>query len=235
MKKIYLFLLPLFLISCDPADLAKVMDTVNNGAVSSLDIANGLKQALNFGVDESVNYLSKDGGYFNSAYKVLLPENARKITDKLQGIPLFSDLENTVIKKINQSAEDAAKKAGPIFLSAIKGMSFDDAMNILMGQNDAATTYLNNKTYQKLYSEFQPIIIKSLDKFGAQKVWGDAVNKYNMIPFLDDENSDLSDYVTQEALKGLFSLVAKKELGIRNDISQRTTGLLKKVFAKQDR
>jgi len=232
MKKVYLFLLPLFMIACDPADLQRAMDTINQ--VSNSDIANGLKQALNFGVDESVAFLSKEDGYYGSAYKILLPEEARKVTDKLKIIPGFQDVEEVLIKKLNQSAEDAASKAGPIFFDAIKGMSFDDAMNILMGPNDAATTYLNNKTYTSLYNEFSPILDNSLNKFNVQKYWADAVNAYNKIPFITKVNPDLKDYVATQALKGLFSLVAKKELGIREDVSQRTTDLLKKVFAKQD-
>lgn len=232
MKKIYLFLIPLFLISCDPADIQKAMDSL--ATVSNTDIANGLKQALNYGVDESVDFLSKDGGYYSSVYKILLPAEARKVTDKLQSIPGFSNVEEVLIKKLNQGAEDAASKAGPIFLSAIKSMTFDDALNILMGPNDAATTYLNNRTYTNLYGEFNPVISSSLDKFSAQEYWAKAVNTYNKIPFIDKVNPDLGDHVTTEALKGLFALVAKKELGIREDVSQRTTDLLRKVFAKQD-
>jgi hypothetical protein len=139
-----------------------------------------------------------------------------------------------LIKKLNQGAEDAASKAGPIFLQAIKTMTFDDVMNILMGPNDAATNYLNNKTYNSLYGEFNPVIDNSLNKFNVQEYWGKAVDTYNKIPFVDKVNPDLGDHVTTEALKGLFSLVAIKELGIRQDVSQRTTDLLKKVFAKQD-
>lgn len=232
MKKIYFFLLPLFLVSCDPADIQKAMDTFS--AVSPTEVANGLKQALNFGVDESVEFLSKDGGYYNSAYKILLPAEARKVTDKLKGIPGFTDIEDVLIKKLNQGAEDAASKAGPIFFEAIKTMTFDDAMEILMGPQDAATSFLNNRTYTNLYSEFNPIIDTSLDKFSVQEYWGKAVNTYNKIPFIEKVNPDLGDYVTTEALKGLFDLVEKKEIGIRSDISQRTTDLLRRVFAKQD-
>lgn len=232
MKKIYLFLLPLFLVACDPADLQKAMDTLNT--VTNTDIANGLKQALNFGVDDSVKFLSKENGYYGSAYKILLPEEARKVTDKLKFIPGFQNVEEELIKRLNKGAEDAASKAGPIFFSAIKSMSFDDAMNILMGPKDAATTYLNNKTYTGLYSEFSPIIDQSLNKFNVQDYWADAVNQYNKIPFITKVNPDLKDYVATEALKGLFGLVAQKELGIREDVSQRSTDLLKKVFAKQD-
>ena len=121
-----------------------------------------------------------------------------------------------------------------IFLQAIKTMTFDDAMNILMGPKDAATTYLNNRTYNSLYGEFNPVIDTSLDIFSVQEYWAKAVNTYNKIPFIDKVNPDLGDHVTTEALKGLFSLIAKKELGIRDDVSQRTTDLLRKVFAKQD-
>ncbi len=232
MKKVYFFLLPLFLISCDPADIQKAMDTLN--VVSNTDIANGLKQALNFGVDESVEFLSKDGGYYNSAYKILLPPEARKVTNKLKGIPGFGDVEEVIIRKLNQGAEDAATKAGPIFFDAIKTMSFDDAMNILMGPENAATGYLNNKTYNNLYGEFNPIIDNSLNKFNAQEYWAKAVNAYNKIPFVEKVNPDLGDNVTDEALKGLFEKKKKKEIGIREDVSQRTTDLLRKVFAKQD-
>lgn len=232
MKKIYLFLLPLFLFACDPADFDKAMGNLNS--VTNSDIAQGLKQALNFGVDDSVQFLSKDGGYYNSIYKIVLPEEARKVTDKLKGVPGFSNIEDEIIKRINKGAEDAASKAGPIFFSAIKAMTFDDAMNILMGSNNAATTYLNNKTYNNLYGEFNPVIKNSLDKFKAQEYWADAVNTYNKLPFVSKVNPDLADHVTGEALEGLFALVAKKELGIREDVSQRSTDLLKKVFAKQD-
>ena len=233
MKKIYFFLLPLFLISCDPADIQKAMDTLNT--VTNTDIANGLKQALNFGVDDSVNFLSKEGGYYNSVYKILLPPEARKVTDKLKGIPGFGDIEEVLVKKLNQGAEDAASKAGPIFFEAIKTITFDDAMNILMGQENAATNYLSDKTYNNLYGEFNPIIDNSLNKFNVQEYWAKAVNTYNKIPFIDKVNPDLGDYVTTEALEGLFALVAKKEVGIRSDVSQRTTDLLRKVFAKQDK
>lgn len=232
MKKIYLFLLPLFLVACDPADLQRAMDTLNT--VTNTDVANGLKQALNFGVDDSVKFLSKENGYYASSYKILLPEEARQVTDKLKFIPGFQNVEEELIKRLNKGAEDAAAKAGPIFFSAIKSMSFDDAMNILMGPKDAATTYLNNKTYSGLYSEFSPIINQSLDKFNVQDYWEKAINQYNKIPFITKVNPNLKDYVATEALKGLFTLIAKKELGIREDVSQRNTDLLKKVFAKQD-
>ncbi|MBK9565769.1 MAG: DUF4197 domain-containing protein [Saprospiraceae bacterium] len=234
MNKLVLFLLPLFLLSCDPKDLQRVLDSVSNVPLSNADIAAGLKQALDKGVDQSVMTLSAQDGYYASIYKILLPEEAAKVIDKLKFIPGFSNLEEEAIKRINKAAEDAATKAAPIFLNAIKGMTFDDVMKILMGEKNAATTYLHNKTYQALYNEFKPVMNSSLNKFGALDLWSDAIGKYNSLPFITKVNPDLADHVSNKALVGLFSLVEKKELGIRTDISQRTTDLLKKVFAKQD-
>jgi len=227
-------LIILGLVSCDPKDLQKVLDTVGTTALTNVDIANGLKEALEFGVDNSVNFLSAKDGYYKSAYKILLPEEASKVIDKLKIIPGFSDLEEVMIKKINNAAEDAASKAGPIFLDAIRGITFDDAMSILMGEKNAATSYLHNRTYNSLYNEFKPVLVNSLNKFGALDHWSNAVTKYNSLPFVNDVNPDLADHINTKALVGLFDLVEKKELGIRKDVSQRTTKLLQDVFAKQD-
>lgn len=234
MNRISLFFIPLFLISCDPKDLQKVLDTVSSVPLTNADIAAGLKQALDKGVDQSVKTLSAQDGYYASIYKILLPEEAGKVIDKLKFIPGFSDLEEQAIKKINKAAEDAALKAGPIFINAIKQMTFEDVMSILMGEKNAATTYLNDKTFQSLYNEFKPVMVTSLNTFGALNLWTEAIGRYNSLPFITKVNPDLADHVSKKALIGLFALVEKKELGIRTDISQRTTDLLKKVFAKQD-
>ena len=236
MKKavIYLFLV-LGLVSCDPQDLQRVLDTVGSTGLSNLDVANGLKEALEFGVDNSVDLLSVTDGYYKSAYKILLPDEANTVIDKLKIIPGFSNLEEELIKRINRSAEDAAKKAGPIFLDAVRGITFDDAMSILLGEQDAATQYLHSRTYNSLYGEFKPVLDNSLNSFGALNLWADAVNAYNKIPFITKVNPDLSDHINTKALYGLFDLIEDKEQGIRTDVSQRTTSLLKDVFARQDK
>jgi len=202
--------------------------------LSNADIASGLKEALDLGTGEAVDFLSVKDGFYKSIYKIYLPEEARKVTDKLKVIPGFSNVEEVILEKINRSAEDAAKTVGPIFLNAIKGMSINDALNILMGDKNSATTFLNNATYNTLYNEFRPVVLTSLNKFNAVDYWADAVDTYNKIPLLGNVNPELDDYVVHEALKGMFSLIEKKELGIREDIGQRVTPLLQKVFAKQD-
>ncbi|MBK9151362.1 MAG: DUF4197 domain-containing protein [Saprospiraceae bacterium] len=228
------FVLTIFLLTaCDPKDIEKVLGGTGVG-LSNADIAAGLKQALDQGVDQSVKTLSATDGFYRSAYKILLPDEARKVIDKLKFVPGFSNLEEEVVRRINRGAEDAASKAGPIFLTAIKDMTFDDVMNILMGDKNAATQYLHRKTYNALYGEFKPVIINSLNIFGALEYWADAVKTYNSLPFVERINPDLADHVTSRALVGMFDLIEKKELGIRTDISQRTTELLRRVFARQD-
>lgn len=236
MSKKFLIVFSLFFglsfTSCDV--LNEVVGGVGEGGLTNAQIGNGLKQALEFGITEGANKLSAQDGYFKSQYKILLPEDVRKVTDKLSKIPGFTQVEDELLKKINRGAEDAAKKAAPIFKSAITSMSFSDAMNILMGQDNAATNYLDGATRPQLYNEFNPVIVNSLNKFGAIEYWEKAVNKYNSIPFVNKMNPKLDDYVTTEALNGLFNMVEKKEKKIRTDVGERSTSLLQQVFAKQD-
>ncbi len=237
LKQLTAFLLLIFLVSCTAQDLERARDIINSAGgegLTSAQIGQGLKQALDQGITKGAQRLSQKDGYFKSTYKIFLPPEARKITDKLQNIPGFSEVEDVILEKINRGAEDAAKKATPIFVDAIKAMTFQDALGILMGEQNAATSYLNNKTYNSLYQEFSTVIISSLDKFNARDYWADAVNAYNKIPFVDKANPDLADYVTKEALNGLFSMVEKEERNIRSNLNARTTDLMRRVFAKQD-
>ena len=230
---ILLIALTLTLTACD--ELQKAATTIlTQQVISNEDIANGLKSALEIGIVKGSDVLSQKGGFFNSSYKILLPPEARKITDRLQAIPGFNKVEDIILEKINAGAEDAAAKAKPIFVNAIKQMTFTDALNILMGDKNAATLYLKKTTYDQLYVAFNPVIITSLDKFDARKYWSDAVNTYNKIPFTTKVNPSLDDYVTTQALSGLFSMVEQKELAIRTIKGERVTDLLRKVFAKQD-
>ncbi len=233
--KLALVFCVLIFSSCSPSEFQKVLGEVTGSDLTSGEASAGLKEALEVGISKGASQLSAVNGYFKSPYKILLPPEARKITDKLQKIPGFGEVENIILEKINRGAEDAAKKAKPIFVSAIKQMTFNDAMNILLGVDNAATNYLENATQTQLYNAFNPIIVESLDKFNARKYWEDAVNAYNKIPFIEKANPSLDDYVTSEALKGLFAMVEKEEANIRKNVSARTSDLLKKVFAKQDK
>lgn len=114
-------------------------------------------------------------------------------------------------------------------------MSIADAWNILTGADNAATQYLHKTTNSALYGEFKPVIDESLQKVGALQLWSSAVTQYNKIPLVKKANPDMSDYVTQKALEGLFAKIAEEEKDIRHNFGARTSDLLRKVFAKQDK
>ncbi|MCC7244818.1 MAG: DUF4197 domain-containing protein [Saprospiraceae bacterium] len=233
MKKLsFLFLaFGLFFSSCDT--LQQVAKEVLSEP--SLDeIGRGLKEALTNGISKGAESLAKKGGYLDGPYKILLPSNVRQVTDRLKVLPGFSNIEAELIEKINRGAEDAATEAKPIFVSAIKSMTIQDATNILMGTDNAATSYLQRTTSTQLYEKFNPKIVNSLEKVGANTLWKRAADTYNKIPMVNKINNDLDDYVTNEALKGLFSKVGEEEKNIRRNKTSRTSELLRKVFAKQD-
>lgn len=204
------------------------------GALSPQEAGAGLKEALNLGVEDAVAFLSKEDGYYQSLYKILLPREAQQVTDRLRMVPGFGQVEQELVLRLNRAAELAARKATPIFARAIRQMTFRDAMAILLGEPDAATRYLHRSTYDALYGEFQPVIVQSLDEVHARTYWARSVNAYNQLPLVQDVNPELDAYVTKKALEGLFSLIEKKEGRIRKDAGARTSPLLQKVFAEQD-
>ena len=203
MKKIVLLVSSFFcLSSC--ADLQSIMNsTQQSGALSSVDISNGLKQALELGIAQGVDLLSqKDGYYGNSLAKILFPDPLQKVDNTLRSIGLGS-LADEGAKLLNRAAEDAV------------------------------TDYLKKTTTQSLIQAFSPKIQASLGKVGADQVWSSIIDKYNAVPLVTKVNPDLTSYVTEKAIDGLFLQIAQKEEDIRTNIGSRTTPLLQKVFAKQ--
>jgi hypothetical protein len=217
------------------AELQQVVNQLPQGGVLSQDeIASGLREALNFGINKQVTKLTQVDGFFkNDLVKILWPKDLQKVDKALRDIGL-SSLADEGLKVLNRAAEDAVKEATPIFVDAVKQITFGDAKTILLGADNAATQYLTNKTQTALYTKFHPIIDNSFSKVGADKIWGNLISKYNALPLTNDVNPDLTDYVTGEALKGVYTMIAIEEKNIRTKASSRTTDLLKKVFALQD-
>lgn len=212
-----------------PGDALKLLNQ-GKGGLTEQDAAGGIKEALEKGTGESVNLVSKVDGYFkNPEIKIPFPPEARDIESKLRTIGLGSQVDEVVLT-INRAAEDAAKSAQPIFVSAIKGMSISDAIQIVKGPDDAATQYLSKSTTPELKAKFSPVIKASLDKVNATRVWEDLIKSYNQIPFVKKQNPNLTEYVTDKAITGLFTMIAKEEQKIRKNPAARTTELLKKVF-----
>ncbi|MEO8932909.1 MAG: DUF4197 domain-containing protein, partial [Xanthomarina sp.] len=203
--------------------------------ITNTQIAAGLREALDQGIDKQVSKLTQTDGYFkNDLVKILLPEELKKVDKALRDIGL-SSLADEGLKVLNRAAEDAVSTATPIFINAVKGITFADAKNILLGSDDAATLYLAGRTQTDLYTEFHPVINNSFKKVGADEIWSNLISRYNSIPFTSRVNPDLTDYVTEEALKGVYKMIAVEEKDIRTKLSSRSTDLLKQVFALQDR
>ena len=234
MKKFLLLaIIPIFL-GC--AELQQIADSLPQEGVgiSNTEVAAGLRQALDFGIDKQVTKLAKEDGFFsNELVRIGLPPELHKVDKTLRDLGM-SSLADEGIKVLNRAAEDAVQEATPIFVDAVKQITFNDARNILLGDDTAATSYLSQKTTTPLYNKFSPVITTSLDRVGATQVWTNIISRYNALPLTNDVNPDLADYVTQQALEGVYTMIAVEEKQIRNNFAARTTDLLKRVFALQD-
>lgn len=219
-------------------DKAKNAVSKNTGSTSGIangDIASALKEALGKGIDKQVTKLTAtDGFYKNASVKILFPEELKKVDKALRSVGL-SSLADEGIKSLNRAAEDAVKESTPIFVNAVKQMTFTDAKNILMGTSTAATIYLQKSTSKPLYDKFNPVVKNSIGKVGADVVWATIIKKYNSLPLVSKVNPDINDYVTTKALEGVYKMIAVEEKDIRNNLNSRTSDLLKKVFALQDK
>lgn len=206
-----------------------------NSSISQTEISKGLKEALNNGITKQVTKLAtKDGFLKNEAVKIMLPQELKIVDKKLRQFGM-EKLADEGIELLNRAAEDAVKEATPIFVNAVKQMTFTDAKNILLSNENAATTYLQKNTTTPLYAKFNPVIKKSFSKVGADKVWSEIIKKYNSLPLVKKVNSDLTDYTTKKAMEGVFKMIAVEEDKIRSNLNSRNSDLLKKVFALQDK
>jgi hypothetical protein len=236
MKKIH-WLLVLSLTACTTAQLNQTIGEVNKAMggttekpLTTAEVGDGLKEALINGISKGSDLVSQADGYFkNPEIKIPFPPEVQKVEKTLRDIGLGSEVDKFVMT-LNRGAEDAAKSAKPIFVSAIKSMTIQDAWAILRGEDNAATEYLRRTTSSQLNDAFKPVIQSSLNKVNATKYYGELVTRYNKIPLVEKVNPNLDDYATDKAIEGLFVMIAKEEKNIRKDPMARTTELLKRVF-----
>jgi hypothetical protein len=210
--------------------LEKAVDTKKPTGLSEDEVGQGLKEALNQGIEKGVSQLSTADGYFKDAQiKLWMPDEAQEVEAKLRKMGQGKKVDDA-IESMNRAAEDAASSSKDLFVTAIKNLTLKDAMNILKGSDDAATSYLSTHTRDQLVDKFKPIIKVSLDKVGATKHWELLFTTYNKIPMVQKVNPDLVEYATNKAIDGLFFQIAKEELQIRKNPAARVSDLLKKVF-----
>jgi len=232
-----IYLIPLLLVACSSVDLQRSIDLLaelEDKPLSKSEVAAGLREALIQGISKGSDQASQlDGYYKNPQLKIPFPTEAQRVEKVLRDIGLGSEVDKFV-RQLNRGAERAAVQAKPIFISAIRSLTIEDAFSILNGDQNAATNYLMRTTSEPLKSKFLPIIGMALDEVNATKYYGDIVTRYNKIPLVKKVNPNLDDYAVNRAIYGLFLLVAREEANIRANPVARSTELLKKVFGSLD-
>lgn len=227
----------LFLSSCTTTQIQDTLGVLSgtSGGVTNAEAASGLKEALSKGFVTAVGLLSQqDGFYGNSLVKIPWPEEAQFVMNAMEKIGMGAQVEKVTLS-LNRAAEKASGEALDVFVQAVKQMTFQDAMGILLGGNGAATEYLKRTTTVILADKFRPIVESSLGSVNATKYWTDAITVYNKIPLANKKvETDLTTFVTGKALEGVFKRVEEQENNIRNNLSFRNTALLQKVFGFAD-
>lgn len=211
-----------------------ILQALGMGAEETLDqntVASGLKEALKVSATQAVRQVSASDGYLgNALIKITVPSKLQKGAGVLRKAGFGSTVDEFE-RTMNRAAEKAAPQAKDIFLEAIKGLSFADAIKILKGGETAATDYLRDQSSEKLYGLFKPVVSRCTEDVGVTRAYKEMTGKYAaLVPFLNQKDLDLDHYVTSKGLEGLFTIVAQEERKIRVDPSGRATDLLKKVF-----
>jgi hypothetical protein len=194
------------------------------------EIAQAFRQALRIGTRRVVSQLgAEDGFYADPEIHIPLPDRLQQVKSALDTVGMGSVTDDLELK-LNRAAEAATPRARRLFIDAISGMTFDDVMNIYRGPDDAATRYFQDRMTPGLSAEMQPIVRDSLAQVGAVRAYDNAIDRYKDLPFVPDVKADLTQYVVNKALQGIFHYVAKEEAAIRKDPARQTTALLKRVF-----
>jgi hypothetical protein len=216
-------------------DLLKGLDSTSSSSsdISTLtggEISNGLREALRVGSERVVDTLGRTDG-FNTASDIHIPlpgslKTAQSMLAKIGMSNLADDLE----LRLNRAAEAAVPEAKRHFTSAIEQMTIDDAKMILNGSNDSATQYFRRKMSAPLAADMKPIVETQLASVGVLASYDKMMGQYKNIPFAPDVQANLTDYVLEKAIDGVFLYLGREEAAIRENPAKRTTELLQKVF-----
>jgi hypothetical protein len=237
MKKVYVFLI--FTLFFAPVlssaglldDLMKGVGVSPQEGIDDSTAGDGLKEALSIGTANAVKLVSRPDGYFRNEFiKILMPEKIRKVADLLSTVGFQKEVDDFVLS-MNRAAEKVAPQAADFFVDAIKEMTILDAHVILKGGDTAATEYFREKTSNRLYGVFKPVVSDSMNEAGVTRSYKEMMGRYESLPFVEAVSLDLDHYVTNQALDGLFYMVGQEEKKIRTDPAARVTDLLKNVFS----
>ena len=222
------------LTACETFDPAILEGILGSGVLSQADAAMGIRAALDNGVGNALANLGiLDGFLGNSLLRIPLP----KVLQDVQGYlaPIGADgLLVELQQQLNRGAEKAAPVAKDIFLSAIRGLTITDAINIVRGPDNAATQYLADRTSSKLTQLFSPIMENALGQTGALQLVDQVAGSLRNIPIAPqlgaDARTDLIRHGVDYGLKGVFHYIAIEEKAIRENPAKRTSEILRRVF-----
>ena len=194
--------------------------------------AAGLKEALRIATERAVSSTSRAGGFLdNPKIHIGLPGSLGKMASALRTVGMGAQVDELEVA-MNRAAEKATSEATPVFVDAIKGMSFQDASGIVTGGDTAATDYFEKTTSEPLRTRFRPIVEQAMQKVGVAQQYEQLVGRYKSMPFASSPSLDLTSYVTDRTLAGLFTVVGEEEKKIRTNPAARATDLLKQVFGR---
>ena len=207
--------------------------TTAKKALTSDEIRAGLKEALRVGSENVVSQLGRTDGFnLDPAIHIPLPQQFDTVKSILARVGMSSMLDDLELK-LNRAAEVATPKAKELFFQAISEMTFEDVMNIYNGPEDSATRYFQDKMTPALAKEMQPVVDQSLSQVGAVQAYDNIMGEYRAIPFVPDVKADLTTYVVEKGMAGIFHYMAVEEAAIRQNPAKRTTELLQRVFGAQ--
>ncbi len=212
----------------------------SNGSLNEGDAASGIKEALAQGVDRSIRQLGKPDGFFrDQAVKILVPEKLRRAADLARQLGAGKKVDAFELS-MNRAAEKAVPAAAGIMSDAVRQMTLQDAIGLVRGGETSATDFFRRTSEEKLYTAFRPLVEKQTAEVGVTKKYKDFSKKAGGNALAGallggsggNTNLDLDDYVTREAIDGLFHVIAEQEKQIRRNPASRTTDLLRRVFGR---
>ncbi|MDN6857152.1 DUF4197 domain-containing protein [Pseudomonas sp. CAN2814] len=218
-----------------PVLLAGALLSVNAFALSLSDLSQsdasgGLKDALTQGAKVAVKQLSQPGGFSNDPdVRIELPGKLGKAAKTMKQFGMGAQVDQ-LEASMNKAAEAAMPQAQALLVDAVKKMTVTDAKGILQGGDHSATDYLNRSSREQLRAKFLPIIKQATDQVGVAKQYNAFASQAAAFGVVDAKNANIENYVTEEALDGLFKIIAEQEKTIRENPTAAATGLAKKVF-----
>lgn len=201
------------------------------GPVTQREADQGVREALTFAAVTAADRLSAPGGFSDQPrVRIPLPGALARAQTRLAAFGMSGPLDEMELE-LNRAAEATMPEAKRLALEAVKSLTFGDALAIVRGGDQAATTFLRQRTETALAAKLRPQMASALERSGAFAAL-ERVRANGLVQqFAGDIRKDITDFAVQKALDGFFATLAEEEKAIRADPAKRTTAILKRVFA----